>query len=120
MGEVLEAYPSALFVPDTLGRATLRPLRPAVSQTESCEGAMASRPLTPIEDRCHGSANAMSRPVTATAMSAKNFAGDISISLRWSAGDLPVPITQLAQTRSYVSVVAHTRRAQGEAAPFSF
>ncbi|MDE0833280.1 MAG: hypothetical protein OSA36_03130, partial [Acidimicrobiales bacterium] len=38
MGEVLEAYPSALFVPDTLGRATLRPLRPAVSQTESCEG----------------------------------------------------------------------------------
>jgi len=65
MGEVLEAYPSALFAPDTLGGAPLRPLH-------------------------------------------------------WSAGDLLAPITRLARTRSYASVMAHTRRAQGEAAPFSF
>lgn len=42
MGEVLEAYPSALFIPDALGGATLRPLRSAVSQTEGCEDAVAS------------------------------------------------------------------------------
>jgi hypothetical protein len=42
MGEVLEALPSALFAPHTLGGATLRPLHSAVSQTEGCEDAVAS------------------------------------------------------------------------------
>jgi len=48
-------------------------------------------------------------------MSAKNFAGDISTSLRWFTGSLPAPITQAAQTRDY----AHTHVAQPGETPFS-